>query len=193
MNRLIKLGVTTLILLSTLPANSETIIKRTSDEMFGVTSNYLIAKDTKGNSTTFRIEYFGHAKGKMWQEGHNSKPLEGHFIDNRKCYWDITGKLERKVVMESAIGAEGEYKPLGKIYEVKDVGDLGADDWFESLTYTRPCTGKEERDYEERFNKFKSDLVKKIPDIKNSERESLIKELKDAFKVSTVIAVESAD
>ncbi|WP_281190029.1 hypothetical protein [Vibrio diabolicus] len=183
------LTILSILLVFPFHLHAETIEKRNFNDKFGITSNHLIAEDVKGNRTKFRIEYYGHTWGKMWQTGHNAIPLKGQLTDTRKCHWNIFGTVERKVILEAAIGVEAEYKELSKIYEMDDIGDLGADNWVEGLFYARACTSKEERDYDQRYNGFKTRINAEIPKIKEAERNALIEELKKVFKVSKITVV----
>tara|TARA_R110001599_G_scaffold123442_1_gene295764 strand:- start:3133 stop:3702 length:570 start_codon:yes stop_codon:yes gene_type:complete len=160
--------------------------KRNLAGNFAQTSQYLIAENDEGQKTKFRIEYFAYSEGKMWQTGHNSRPLEGDFTDTRKCNWNISGNIQRKVLIESAIGVEGEYKPLSKVFTISDIGDLGADNPIEGLFYARACNTAATTDFDVRYVNFKKALEKKLPSIKELERKTLDEDLKAAFKVTKI-------
>ncbi len=185
-----------LILTSLLPAIALHVSaqeKRNLSENFAFTSEYLLVTNEAGQKTKFRIDYFGHATGKAWQSGDNAVPAEGRFIDNRKCHWEIKGNIQRKVVADTAIGVEAEYKPLGRVYSIDNIGDVGPDSQLESLFYHRACNTKELQNFDRKYQAFKSSLSSAVPEVKDREMDALMEELKTAVNATNISVIEHSD
>lgn len=72
-----------------------------------------------GQSEIYVAVYMGEVRVDVNQTGSASRPLQGHFVDDRQCHWTISTPISREIFLVNRAGRRSLYQPLNAIYNAE--------------------------------------------------------------------------
>jgi hypothetical protein len=69
-----------------------------------------------GETEHYVVTWSADVTMSVGEDGGPSKPLEGHFVDDRRCHWSINGGITRQVFLVSRTGQQYASPTLSKVY-----------------------------------------------------------------------------
>jgi len=85
-------------------------------EELRTTERKVVAKFPDGFSEQYVAVYKGIVNLQQREEGGPAKPLEGKFIDDRRCHWTIDTFITREVFQINRAGRRSIYEKLTNVY-----------------------------------------------------------------------------
>lgn len=92
------------------------------DETVGARQKSFQVTYLDGSKETYVARYRALVSYRKWQTGEASKPMSGHFIDDRQCHWDITTQVDRDVCLTSKSGQQFCQGSMSRVYGTSKAG-----------------------------------------------------------------------
>jgi len=79
----------------------------TTNDDYQITAKVIPVVLQRGDQVEYgRLVYTAWVHKHEQETGKSSKPLEGHFIDDRQCNWQVSGHMQRQYFVTSLMGEE---------------------------------------------------------------------------------------
>jgi hypothetical protein len=73
-------------------------------------------KYNTGSSEQYVVVWTADTVMNVGEDGGPAKPLEGHFVDDRRCHWNIHGSVTRQVFLVNQLGQQFASPTLTRVY-----------------------------------------------------------------------------
>lgn len=119
----------------------------------------------------------------QWQTGRASKPLEGHFIDDRRCHWQIDAKVHRTVCGVSRSVGQSCDSEYSQVFYAPQRGS--GHPWSITRIQGENCN-RAQAGINAQVAGARRDLINQFDGIVGNDLERFVRFLEDRPKVATV-------
>jgi hypothetical protein len=82
-------------------------------------SRPILVRYANGATERYIVEWTGTASIREWEDGGPATPLTGHFVDDRRCHWEIRPVIQRKLYFVNVVGDRFAKEELTTVYQVR--------------------------------------------------------------------------